>query len=446
MTEGAPPTNSSTIQVDSKILWQSSKSIIWIGSLVFLLFFGVFIGWASFAPLYGAAISPGIVSVESNRKQIQHFEGGIIREILVSDGDVVDAGEVLIRLSETQSKANLDLLQWRQTVSQAEEGRLIDERNDNETLTETKMLSDEGNLEKYAEIVATQKNIFSANRNALVSQTAILNQRIGELGNEIEGLTAQIEAEKTQLFLIGQEITDVTDLVDKGLAPKPRLSALQRAQADLKGSNGKNRSLIARAKQTIGATNLQKEDLILESNRRIASELKEVQSDLLDVEEQIRAAEDIQSRIEIRAPLAGTIVNKQVFTEGGVISPGQMVMEIVPLGDRLIVEAMVSPKDIDEVSVGLPARVRFSAFSQRRSQPIEGKVISVSADRIVNKETGQDYFLARVELDVISLKELGEEVLVPGMKAEVFVVTKTRTLMSYLLEPLTQGIERGLRE
>lgn len=443
MTQPASPNR--TLIIDEAALKTTTRTVTRNGLLVFGLFFGLFLGWAALAPLYGAVISSGTVIVESSRKEIQHLEGGIVQDILVRDGQVVEKGEVLIRLSEEQSRSNLDLLTWRRTVSKVEEARLIAERDGH--AFEPSEFGDLGqNQTRINEIVGNQLNIFNANKNAIASQTAILGRRVGELHEEIEGLTSQINAEERQLALIAQEIGDVSTLVEKGLAPRPRLLALQRSEAELKGSIGKNKSSIARARQTIGATELQKEDLLLEDVRRVAGEFKTIQSELLDLEEKIRSAEDIQARVEVRAPITGTIVNLQVFTSGGVIAPGKTVMEIVPANDKLIVEAQVSPQDIDEVAIGQSARVRFSAFSQRNAPPVDGQVITVSADRLVDERSGTVYFLARISLDQQALEGLTEGPITPGMQAEVFVVTKSRTLLSYLMEPLIYGLERGLRE
>lgn len=441
-----PERSRGRIQIDGKALQRDTSVLIRIGIAIVILFFGVFLGWASLAPLEGAAISSGVVTVESSRRQIQHLEGGIVSEILVEDGQFVEDGQVLVRLRGIESKANLDLLKWRWVNARVEEARLIAERNVEPTVYLPDSLDISLDQTRINEAISTQIRILHANQQALSGQDAIFDQRMMEIENEIVGLDGKVGADAQQLSLIKEEIAGVRDLVAKGLAPKPRLLALQRAEAELNGSRSGTIAAIARSRQAIGKVRLQQEELRLEADRRIASELKVTRETRLDLRERLNVARDVQARTELRTPIAGVVVNKQIFTVNGVVNPGQVLMEIVPQDDRLIVEAMVRPADIDEVSVGLPARVRFSAFSRRGTEMTKGEVISVSADRLIEQRSGQSYYLARIAFEEGALGAAGDEVIVPGMQAEVFVVTKSRTLMSYLLEPLLQNFERGLKE
>lgn len=417
-----------------------------LGFTVIALFFGGFLGWAAIAPLGSAAIAVGIVSVESNRKTVQHLEGGIVGRIAVKDGDKVEAGQVLVVLDETQPRASLDLLQVRIMAADALKSRLLAERGNHDAISFPDQLASRRSDAKVAEIITGQINIFAARRKAQAGQVAILNQQIKQLSEEINGLKGVIASENARLKLIGEEITDLSGLVEKGLAPRRQLRALQRRQAEIEGSLSQNRSGIAEAMQSIAQTRLQIVELTTAKINEVTLELREVQADLYDLEERAGAAEDILRRTEIRAPLEGTVVNLQVHTAGGVIAPGAPLLDIVPSQDRLIIEARVNPIDIDIVHVGLQAQARFTALSQRRTQPVEGIVTALSADRLVDQRSGEDYYLARVEIRDDLEKKLGGAALLPGMQAEVMIVTGERTALEYFLKPLTSSINRAFRE
>ncbi len=417
-----------------------------LGIAVIVLFFGGFLGWAAVAPLGSAAIAPGVVSVESNRKTIQHLEGGIIGRIEVRDGDQVKAGDTLVVLDETQPRASLELVRVRQLAAMALKARLAAEQGNNKTIVFSNDLTVRRDDPKVAEIIDSQMKIFEARRQAHVGQVAILNQQIKQLAEEIKGTQGQIESEKRQIELIADEIEDIGGLVEKGLAPRPRLRALQRNAAEIEGSLSQNRSRIAQARQTIAETRLQINELTTIKINEVSQELRDVQAELFDLEERQRAAEDVLGRTVIRAPLAGTVVNSQVHTPGGVIAPGAALLDIVPSADRLIVEARVDPTDIDVVQVGLLAQARITAFSQRRTQPVDGVVMAVSADRLTDERTGETYYLARVEIKGDIEDKLGGNELYPGMQAEVMIVTGERTALEYFLKPITASLNRAFKE
>lgn len=409
-------------------------------------FFGVFGGWAILAPLDSAAVAPGVVSVEGSRKTVQHLEGGIIAEILVKDGDRVKAGQPLIRLDDTQPKANLKLLQGRLYSALALEARLVAERDGKAEITFPDSLLEKKDDPKIDEIITGQINIFQARREALSGKENILKLRSAQLNEEITGLKGQIGAEDTQLRLIAAEIADVAGLVKKGLAPKPRLLSLQRRQAEIEGSRSKNHAQIARAMQSIAETSLQISELRTTAINEAVEQVRDVQNDLGDLLEKTRAAKDVLSRMEIRAPRDGAVVNLKVHTPGGVIAPGEPLLDIVPLDVRLIVEARVDPKDIDVVRPGLASQIRLSAFSQRRTKPLEGRVLTVSADVLRDDRTGRSYYLARIEIMEPPEKVLGGAVIQPGMQADVMIVTGERTFFDYILGPVESSFNRAFRE
>ncbi len=416
------------------------------GLLIIALFFVGFGTWAALAPLESAAIAPGVVTVDTKRKTVQHLEGGIVGEILVQDGDRVNAGQVLIRLDETQPRATLDLLRGRQMAASALEARLVAERDGRQEIAFRDWLLAERDDPKVAEIIDAQVSIFNGRRTALFGQVAILNQRILQYAEQIRGLRGQIAAENKQLKLLKGEIATFRELVEEGLATKSRLLELQRRAAEIEGDRSQNRAQIAAARQSIAEVRLRITELQADMISEVVQEIRDVQSELFDLAERIRAAEDVLRRTEIRAPQDGTIVGLQVHTPGGVIPPGAKLLDIVPRDDELVIEARVDPKDIDVVHPGLRAKARLTAFNQRSLAAVDGEVISVSADHLTDERTGQSYYLARVAFTDDLAEALDGASLYPGMRAEVMIVTGERTALDYLLKPLTRSLNRALRE
>jgi len=274
----------------------------------------------------------------------------------------------------------------------------------------------------------------------------VLNQRIAEFKEEIKGLEGEITADDTQLELILEEIAAVEILLEKGLERKPRLLALKRRVAEIEGERSSSRARIARVNQSIGEARLRITELATTRINEVVEQLREVQATLFDVDERLNASRDVLARTEIRAMQAGAIVDLRVHTKGGVIAPGEDLLDIVPGDDLLIIEARIDPKDIDVVSWGLAARVRFTAFSQRNAVPMDGRVISVSADNLVDERTGETYYLARIKLDKDPSEVMPGLRLYPGMQAEVMIVTGSRTALEYIMSPIRNSIGRALRE
>jgi HlyD family type I secretion membrane fusion protein len=430
-----------------RALWRGMgvTTPIAVGAGIVGLFFGVFGAWAAFAPLESAAVARGVISVETQRKTIQHLEGGIVGEILVRDGDEVAADAILVVLDDTQARATLDLLRGRHRGARALEARLIAERDGAADIAFPEEIRDSADTD-VAELVRAQRNIFMGRRQSIAGQVAIMQQRIAQIQQEIRGLEGQTAAQAEQLALTNEEIASNQKLVDQGLSGKTRLLELQRALAEVTGEHSQSLAAIARAQQNIEETRLEMADLRTNFMNEAVQQLGVVQTELLDLGEQIRAAEDVLRRTVIRSPMAGTVVGMQVHTVGGVVAPGQALLDVVPKGDRLIVEAFVDPNDIDVVEVGLEAQVRLTALTQRNLAPLEGHVTTVSADRLMDERTGASYFLARVELDDDPAAKLGGERLYPGMQAEVMIVTGARTTLDYLSRPLVDSFNRAFRE
>jgi len=419
---------------------------ITLGVFVIIAFFGVFGVWAAIAPLSTAAIAMGEVAVESKRKTVQHLEGGIVAEILVKDGDKVQAGQVLVRLDQVQPRAVLAVQEGRQLAARTLEARLIAERDGARKIAFPPDIVARKNETEVRTLMDGQRRIFEVRRKSLRNQIAILRKRDAQVAEEIRGMEAQIRSDEDQLALIFDEMAGVQTLVDKGLMPRPRLLALQRRAAEIQGSRGRAVAAIARAKQSIGETQLKIEELRTSGINDVVKELREVQAELFDLAERVNAARDVLRRTTIVAPIAGTVVGQRIATTGGVIAPGEHLLDIVPSLDELIIEAKVNPVDIDVVTAGLDAEVRFTAFSQRNLAPAIGKVVSVSADRLIDEVTKAPYFQARVVLNEDLDEKLHGASLLPGMQAEVMIVTGKRTALSYFFKPVTDSFNRAFRE
>ena len=337
-------------------------------------------------------------------------------------------------------------MRGRYQAALALEARLIAERDNRPAIEFPEQLENGRDQSEVTEIIVGQENIFQARRRSLEGQTAILGQRVAQFEAEIRGLQGQIKAQDQQLELANDEIEGMRKLFEKGMLGKGRLRELQRELAEVTGERSQSEAAIARARQNIAEAHLQVTELGTNLLNEVVEKLGEVQSELYDLVEKIRASEDVLSRTEIRAPLAGTIVGLQVHTIGCVIAPGEDLLDIVASGERLLVEARVDPSDIDVVEPGLAAQVRLTAFSQRNSKPVNGVVLTVSADRLTDQRTGEDYFLARVELVDNLAEVLAGDSLYPGMQAEVIIVTGARTPFDYLIRPITQSLNRAMRE
>ena len=418
-----------------------------VGLLIILIFIGGFGTWAALAPLESAAIATGEVIVEGNRRSVEHLEGGIVRDILVKDGTEVEAGEALIVLEDTQARASLQLLEKRWLDDSALAARLEAEQKDAAAITFPDWLLKKASEDPgAASVVETQKAIFESRAATLDSQQSMLARRTDQFQEEIVGLNAEIAAIDQELVHIRAELTDVQNLVNRGLARRERLYGLHRQEASILGRRGRNIALVARAEQSISENELRSETIKIESRERAIRELRDVQAQLADVSERRLAAQDILDRTVIDAPVSGSVVNLQIHTNGDVISPGQPLMEIVPSGEKLVVQARIDPIDIDVVKAKLPARIRLTALSARTTPELEAVVEQVSADRLIDEQTGMIFYRARVHVGDDQLARLEGQKLFPGMPVEVMIATGETTLLDYLVQPITDLMRRGLSE
>jgi HlyD family type I secretion membrane fusion protein len=427
---------------------QRARPTILIGLMLMFVLFGIIGLWAALVPLSAGAIASGRVATESNRKEIQHLEGGIVQEILVKDGDEVKAHQVLVRLDATNAKARSDLVLGQYLAAKATESRLIAERDGKRDITfPAEYLEQEASNPKVKEALETQRRLFATRRESIEGQISVLNQKIAQSGDEIRGLKEQSAAANAQIGLLAQEIKTVEGLLATGNALKPRLLNLQRQQADLMGRRGESQAMISRANQTINEAKITILNLKNEYLNKTVAELKDTQVQLSTLEEQARATSDVARRVEVVAPIAGTITGLAVHTVGGVVQPGETLMNLVPLNDELIVEAHVNPQDVDVVHTGLVAQVRLTAFKSRYLRPIEGKVTTISADRFDDPATRESYYIARVEIPQSELKSLGADIkLTSGMPADVLIVTGKRTMLSYVLQPIRESFGHAFHD
>ncbi len=418
------------------------------GMFMLVFLFVIFGLWSVLAPIDSAAIASGQVALDSNKKTIQHLEGGIIETILVTEGMSVKKGQPLIRLDDTAAKARMDLYRGQYIAARATEARLIAERDnaDNIDFPEELLALEEKDEEVRANL-DSQRRLFKSRRDSLIGQIDVLKQQIKQREEEINGLNEQIKSADDQIALLNEEIDVVKILLEKGNAVKPRLLSLERNAAQIKGSRGEQQAMIARAEQSINEAKIQMYNVKTEMLNQVVQELKNTQVELSDLEEKLRTAEDVVNRIVVEAPISGEVTGLAVHTKGGVISPGERLMDIIPFDDKLIIEARVSPQDIDIVRPGLVARVRLLAYKVRNVPPVEGSVIIISADRFEDERTGEAYYVARIEIPEEELTALDEDImLTPGMPVEVLIVTGSRSLFSYLMSPISDSFNRSFRE
>ncbi|ETO92378.1 HlyD family type I secretion periplasmic adaptor subunit [Legionella oakridgensis] len=421
------------------------KKIIFYSFLVIFIFFGGFLMWATLAPLESAAIAPGKVIVAGNRRVIQHWEGGIIKKLYVKDGSTIKESDLLIKLDDIQAKAAAQINQndyWELLGVQA---RLYAEIDQEKSIQFPPVLLHTNDI-KAQEIIKLQQAIFMSNQKNFNDTVNIYKQRIGQLQEQIRGKQAQLMANQEQFGYINQELKDVRILATKKLIKQSRLLALQREAANLAGKQGEAQSAIAELEQKIGETKLEIIAMTDKQRKELLAELRETQKKLNEAYERMKASSDTLIRTEIRSPITGTVINLKVHTVGGVIKPGEPIMDIVPTHEALIIEAKLNPLDIDVVQRGLPAKVTLSGLSRRNTPTLLGQVIHVSADVLLDSQTNKPYFDVQVEIPAQELKKLNQQILYPGMPAEVMIITKKATPWEYFTAPILKSFNRAFRE
>ena len=421
----------------------SIKTPVRIGLTIFALVFGVFGGWAALAPIDGAAYAPGEVKVETQNKIVQHLEGGIIAEILVGNGDLVEPGQPLLNLDRTQPQAQLDVARIQYMANLVREARLLAQRVGAESIVWPAPL--DRNDPATREEIDAQTYIFDTRKTALEGNIEVLEQRIRQLENRVVGMEAARAARLLLAESFEAELEDTRELLEQGFSDRIRLRELERNFANSSGEAAELAANIASTKVQIGETILQIQQVEKDSSNEVAAELAETRTNLNDLQERIIALEDVVARTVIRAPDGGFVTGMQTHTLGGVISPGMIIAEIVPEDDELVIEAQVSPNDIDRVALNQEANIRFSAFGNM-TPTVYGEVTNLSADSFQDQNTGLSYYTAEIMVTPDGVDDLGDLVLMPGMPAEVFITTGERTFLQYLFKPFSNAVARSFRE
>lgn len=410
--------------------------------------FGV---WGNMAPIAGAVVASGVFVATGQNKIIQHLEGGVIREIYVREGDIVEQGQVLVDLDETAPRAELRRLFLRRTRLTAMDARLQAEMREAGEITFPDELNQTLNEPEVKEILESQKLTFTARRNNMNSDIAGINEGINALNERIQGSRVQLDGVHRQIKFIEEEIEAKEYLLKTGLVRKPEVLLLQRAQANLEGEVGRIMGDIGDAKERIAKSLEQINGVKKTAIKTAVEQMHEVRGELVDVRERMLSAKGVLDRIRISAPVRGVVVKLRYHTHGGVIEAGKSIMEILPLKDELIIEARVRPQDIDSVKHGQHATVRLTALNQRITPMVSGEVIYLSADTLADEKKSQqvgptDIYIIRVKLNTEEAGTIPGFSPTPGMPAEVYVKTSERTFFQYIVKPIHDSMTRAFRE
>lgn len=424
-----------------------------VGLIIAFLFFVLFLGWAACAPLDAGAYAPGDVVVSGSRQAVQHREGGVVSALRVRDGDVVQQGQVLVEISADEVRAveraltsEVISLQAQRARLQAEQARLPD------LVVPASFATLPPEDRAIAEAaIQLQREQLRARRSALSSRRGVLNQQVSQLSQQIEGVNRQLSANSEQQALIADELKGVKELAARGYAPQTRVRALERAAADLRGTSGAYRAQAAQAQEAIGQTRMEMITLDRGMTEEVIEQLRQTQMQLGELTPKWMAAREQVARALVRAPVAGQVVGLSVFTVGGVVQPGQTLMEIVPKNAELVIRARVSPDDADDLMVGQKTEIRIPAFHERNLPMLEGRITAVSADSFLDEKTGARFFTADVAVPASETAKIAkvrgaEQGLRPGLPVEVVVPLRKRTALQYFFEPLQQSIWRSFRE
>ena len=431
-------------QHSSTALPVDDRPIRRVGYLMLLVTFGLFGGWAALAPLDSSALAPGVVTVKSYRKTVQHLEGGIVRELRVHDGDLVKTGDVLLVLDNTQARSEMETTRSQLIAALQLQARLEAERD---ALPEPVAVPTLDPADpRVLEARDSEARIFQARRTSLQGEIGLQEKTIGQIEEQIRGFKAIIASKQMLTTSYQEEIVDLRALLAEGYVDKQRLREQERSLSRLQTEIAESQSEIAQARVHIDEAKLK----ILQLKKTFASEvaglLGDARTKVYELRERLATLQDRDQRTDILAPESGMVMGMTVHTLGAVVSPGTALLDIVPANEELIVEAQVSPMDIDRIALGKLADIRFSAFKSSTTPVIEGRLVQISADRLINKDTGTAYYLARVALTDKGRQTLGNLTLVPGMPVEVLVNTGARTLLQYLMQPASNVFARSLIE
>jgi HlyD family secretion protein len=416
------------------------------GLAVVLVLAGGLGGWASTAQISGALIAPGSIVVDSNVKKVQHPTGGVVGELRARDGDIVKAGDIVVRLDDTVTKAGLAIVTKNLNGLWARAARLEAEQRGADRIIFPPALLEQMADDDVKNVIASETKLFNVRSAGRIGQKAQFRERIAQLNEEITGLTAQEEAKTREIALVEKELVGVRGLFDQQLVQISRLTILERDAARLAGERAQFVAARAQAKGKITETELQIIQIDKDLVSEVSKDLRETNDKIGEFIERKVTAEDQLRRIDIRAPQDGMVLQSTVHTVGGVISAGDAIMLIVPQTDSLSVEARVNPQDIDQLMIGQKTLLRLSAFNQRTTPELSGTVSRVSPDTTTDQRTGQSYYTVRISMPPQEIARLGDVKLIPGMPVEAFMQTGDRTMLSYLAKPLSDQLMRAFRE
>lgn len=425
-------------ELDSPVRW--GQRALMIGT-------GLFLTWAALAPLSQGVPAHGFIKVEGNRKTIQHLRGGVVEEILVREGDAVEANQPLIRLNEVQVQAQQGMVDSQLISLLAIEARLKTERAEKNKIVLPEFLtSRQASDPRVAEAIAVQQQLFQTRRSSLEGEVAVLNESVSGLEEQIRGIQAQEQSKAEQLKLYKEELASLKPMFEQGFVPRNRMFELERAIAYLTGQRSEDLSNIGRIKAQIAELRLKTLNVRTLTRKEVETQLTDIQRQIADLKERRAATQDDLERIVLRSPVTGTVVDLSVHTVGGVIAPGQKLMDIVPSDSALVVEVQIPPHLIDNIHTGQEADIHFVALEQTVVPTVLGKLIYVSADRVTDPRTDISYFVGRVQASEEGMKQLANHSLHPGMPADAVIKTGERTLLGYLVKPFLARLRFAFTE
>ena len=423
--------------------WRSAARV---GRAIVILGFGVFVGWASLARLDGAAVSSGVVAVESYRKTVQHLEGGIVREILVRDGDVVAEGQVLLRLDPTRVDAQSEAYRSQVAALQAQETRLLVERDVGSVLSFPAEVVRRSADPTVAAVITDQKQVFEVRRAALQSNLSVADAQIEQARKESEQNASDLATARATYDNVVGELVPLRGLLQQKLVAVSRVMPLEREKLRLEGVIASGELQAKKLNERLIEAELKRKQVLSDYRQEPSTQLLDVRRQLSDARQQLVVAEDAQRRFELKAPIAGTVQQMRIFTVGGVIRPGDPVLDIVPTTDTLVIQAKISPLDVDRVTPGMRAEIRFPSFRYFGADIITGSLRSVSRDRLIEDASREPYFAAEVTVDRSSIPAVFANRLTAGIPADVVIPTEPRSVMSYLLTPIYERFDKSMRE
>ncbi len=424
---------------------QSLRKPIMAGIIVIAVGFGGFFSWAFTAELDSAAVASGSVIVDSRKKVVNHFEGGILKKLLVEEGERVREGQVLMLLDGTRSESELGQLQGERYGLRAKLARLRAEQKAEAKIEFPPQLLS-SNQDYVANILDDEKLLFNKRNEVYDAKRDAQAKQIEQFEAEARALDSQIKARTRQEELVAEQLNGIRMLAEKGFATRTQLVEIENSWSDIVGDMGEFKAQKAAAEQQMAEAEINLASIEMEWQSDIATEIQEAQLALNDVNQRIRASEDVLNRLEVKAPQAGIVGNIQVRTQGGVISPAEPIMDIIPEDEPLLIEAMINRQDIDSVHVGSKAQIKLTAYSQRRLAPLDGEVKYVAADQTVDEQRDSSYYIVRAAIDPGELAERDDIEIRPGMPADILILKSPRKAIDYLVDPITESMSKAFRE